>query len=89
MKLKSGFTEIKNYSRQIPAPFKIHAEKYHDHIPCSFAYKLVCVDNTSSKPVVLYRGENVAYNFIKMMFEKSDYCKKVMKKYFKKNLIMT
>ena len=25
VKLKSGFTELKNYSRQIPAPFKIYA----------------------------------------------------------------
>ena len=25
VKLKSGFIEFKNYSRQIPAPFKIYA----------------------------------------------------------------
>ena len=59
-------------------------EKYQDHIPCSFAYKLVCVDNKFSKPVAFYRGENAAYNFIKMMLEEFGYCKKVMKKYFKK-----
>ena len=85
--LKSSFFEFKNYSRQIPASFKIYAdfecilksvktnkktsgsytEKCQDPIPCNFAYKLVCVDNKFSKPVVLYRGENAAYNFIKMM----------------------
>ena len=27
--------------------------KYQDHIPCSFAYKLVCVDDKYSKDVVL------------------------------------
>ena len=30
-------------------------EKYQDHIPCSFAYKVICVDNKFSKKVVLYR----------------------------------
>ena len=41
-------------------------EKHQDHIPRSFAYKLVCVDNKSNKPC---SGENTAYNFIKMIFE--------------------
>ena len=35
-------------------------KKYQDHVPCSFAYKVVCVDDKFSKPIVLYRGENVA-----------------------------
>ena len=29
--------------------------KYQDHIPCSFAYKVVSIDNKFSKEVVLYR----------------------------------
>ena len=33
-------------------------EKYQDHIPCCFTYKLISVDNKFSKPVILYRGEN-------------------------------
>ena len=62
VKLEKGFIEFKNYSRQIPVPFKIYADfeclskdcdvgvdndcfsykrKYEDHIPCSFAYKVV------------------------------------------------
>ena len=61
-----------------------YTEKYQYHIPCSFAYKLVCADNKFSKPVVLYRGENAAYNFIKMMLEEFGYCKKVMKTHFTK-----
>ena len=89
VKLKSGFIEFKNYSRQIPAPFKIYAgfecilksvksnkktsgsntEKYQDYIPCSLAYKLVCVNNKFSKSVILYRDENAAYNFIKTMLQ--------------------
>ena len=35
-----------------------YAKKYQNHIHCSFAYKLVCIDDKFSKPVVLYRGKN-------------------------------
>ena len=62
----------------------LYTQQYQDHIPCSFAYKLVCVYNKFSKPVVLYRSENAAYNFIKMMLEEFGFSKKVMKKHFKK-----
>ena len=34
----------------------LYTRKYQDHIPCSFAYKVVCVDNKYSKKIVLYRG---------------------------------
>ena len=37
-----------------------YPKKYQYHIPCSFAYKLVCVDDRFSKPIALYRGENAA-----------------------------
>ena len=78
VKLNKGFIEFKNFSRQIPVPFKICANfeclfrgcdvgldndcfsynrKYQDHIPRSFAYNLVCVDNKFSKDIVLYRGK--------------------------------
>ena len=33
-------------------------KKYHDHVPCSFAYKAVCIDDGFSKPIVVFRGEN-------------------------------
>ena len=63
-------------------------KKYHDHIPCSFAYKIVCIDNRFSKPIVVYRGENAAYEFTKAILKEYKYCKKIMKKHFNKNLIM-
>ena len=66
-----------------------YTEKYQDHVPCSFAYKVVCVDNKFSKDVVLYRGKNAAYKFIEAILEKYDYCKKVIKKHFNKNLIIS
>ena len=63
-------------------------KKYQDHIPCSFAYKVVCIDDRFTKPIVVYRGENAAYEFIKAIFKQYKYWKKVMNKYFNKNLIM-
>ena len=66
-----------------------YTAKYQDHIPCSFAYKLVCVDDKYSKDIVLYRGKNAVYKFIRSIFKESDYCKSVIKNLFNKNLVMT
>ena len=63
-----------------------YKEKYQDRIPCSFAYKVVCVDNKFSKDVVTYREKNAAYKFIKAVLREYDYCMKIMKKHFHKNL---
>ena len=64
-------------------------KKYHDHVPCSYAYKVVCIDNRFSKPIVIYRGKDAAYEFIKAIIKEYKYCKKIMKKHFNKNLIMS
>ena len=55
--------------------FFSYTKKYQDHIPCSFAYKLVCVDNKFSKDVVLYRGKNAVFKFIQCIFKEYDYCR--------------
>ena len=39
--------------------------KKYDHVPCSFANKVVCIEDKFSKPIVIYRGKNAAYEFIK------------------------
>ena len=65
-----------------------YTAKYQNHIPCSFAYKLVCVDDKFSKDVVFYRGKNVVFKFIQSIFNEYSYCKSVMKKHFDKNLII-
>ena len=71
VKIEIGYISSKNYSKQIPVPFKIYADfeyilekvdgdikcssnssytrKYQNHVPCRFAYKVVCVDNKFSK----------------------------------------
>ena len=65
------------------------SKKYQDHILCSFAYKLVYIDNKFSKAIVIYSDENAPYKFIEGLLKECEYCKKMMKKHFNKNLIMT
>ena len=65
------------------------SKKYQDHIPCSFTYKLVCVDEKFTKPIVVFRVENATFKFIEAILKGYEYCKKVMKKHLNKNLIMT
>ena len=67
----------------------LYTKKYHDHIPCSYAYKIVCIDDRFSKSIVVYRGENAAYEFIKAILKEYKYCKKIRNKHFNKNLIMS
>ena len=66
-----------------------YAEKYQDHIPCSFAYKIVCIDDKSIKPTIIHRGKNATYEFIKAILKEYKYCEKLMEEYFNKNSIMT
>ena len=66
-----------------------YTKKYQGHVPFSFAYKVVCVDNKFSKKVVLCRGKNAVYWFIEAILIEYDYCKKITKKHFNKNLIMS
>ena len=103
VRLEKGTIEFKNYFKQIPAPFRIYADfecnlksvesygefyskEFQDNITCSFAYKLICVDDEFTKPMVVFRGENSPFKFIIAILK--EYCKKVMKKRFNKNLIM-
>ena len=113
VKLRKGSISFKNYSTQLPAPFKIYAdfecilcpisskgikssdkngsytEKCQDHIPCSFTYKVLCIDNKFSKDVVMYRGKNAAYKFIESIRKEYESLRKVIKKHFHKNLVIT
>ena len=38
---------------------------------------------------LVFRGENIAFKFIEAILKEYKYCKKVMKKHFNKNLIMS
>ena len=66
-------------------------KKYQDQIPCSFDYKLVCVDDRFSEPTLFTEVKTLLVNllkqFLKNVIKKSE-CKKVMKKHFNKSLII-
>ena len=66
-----------------------YTKKYYEDVPCSYAYKVVYIDDRFSKPIVVFRGEDAAYKFIKTILEERKYCKKIMKDQFNKNLIVT
>ena len=66
-----------------------YSKNYQKHIPCSFAYKVVCIDDRFSKVIAVFRGKNAAYEFIKAILKEYEYRKKVMKKHFNKYLIMS
>ena len=80
---------LKNVDSGINNDCFSYNSKYQEHIPCSFAYKLVCVDDKFCKDVVLYREKNAVLKFISCIFKEHEYCKRVMKKHFNKNLVMT
>ena len=48
-----------------------YTEKYqkHKHIPCSFAYKVVCIDYKFSKPFSLYRRKTESINLLKQFLQ--------------------
>ena len=53
-------------------------KNYQDHVPCTFAYKVVCIDDRFTKPIVAFRGKNSAYEIIKAILKEFEYCKKVI-----------
>ena len=66
-----------------------YTEQCQSHVPCNFAYKVVCIDDKFIKPVVLYRRENAVNKFIEAILNEMTYCRGVIKKHFDKNLLMS
>ena len=66
-----------------------YTKKYQNHIPCGFAYKVVCIDDRFTKDIVIYRGKDCVNKFITMMLKEYEYCSNVMREYFNKNLIIS
>ena len=62
-------------------PDESHSNKYQKHIACRYVYKLVCVDDKSSKPYKTYLGKDADYNFINNMIQESKYCSQVIKNF--------
>ena len=69
---------------------KSYTEAYQKHTDCGYGYKVVCFyDDKYTKPVQIYKGEEAVYKFMEKMLEEVKYCKKTMRKCFKKPLKMT
>ena len=64
-----------------------YTKKYHEHVPCSYAYKVVCIDDKYSKSIVVYGSKNAAYEFIKGILKEHKYCKKIINKHFNKSYL--
>ena len=52
-----------------------YTKKYHEHVPCSYAYKVVYIDDKYSKLIVVYKGVNAAYEFVKSILKEHKFCK--------------
>ena len=50
-----------------------YTKKYHEHVPCSYAYKVICIEDKFSKSTIIYRGENAAYEFINAVLKEYIY----------------
>ena len=67
-----------------------YTEAYQKHTDCGYGYKVVCCyDDTYTKPIQIYRGENAVHKFMENMLEEVDWCKSIIKKHFNKPLEMT
>ena len=51
-----------------------YTEKYQKRIPYSFAYKVVCIEDKFSKPVVFYKGKKIINKSVEKILEEHDYC---------------
>ena len=58
---------------------KSYTESYQTerHRDCGYGCRVVCCyDDNNSKPVQIYRGENVVHKFMEKMLEEVEWCKK-------------
>ena len=63
---------------------KINQEHHFNNLPvslkikpCNKSYKVVCIDDRFTRPIVVYRGKNAAYEFIKTILKEYKYCTKI------------
>ena len=73
-----------------PSDGKSYTSTYQSHKACGYGYKLVCrYDNTFSKPVEIYRGEDCIEKFILKMLSEVEDCQRIVRDRFQKPLFMT
>ena len=64
-----------------------YTNKHQNHVPCSYSYKIVCVNVHFIKP--LKSSKDAVYKLINSLIEESICCSHVKKKHFDKKLAMT
>ena len=71
VRFQKGTIEFKNYFKQIfVESYEVsYSKKYQDHIPCSFAYKFVCVDDKFTKRIVVFRGKILLTSLLKQFLK--------------------
>ena len=73
-----------------PSDGQSYTRSYQSHKACGYGYKLVCrYDNTFSKPVEIYRGEDCIEKFIMKMLSEVEDCQRIVRDRFQKPLFMT
>ena len=78
VRFQKGTIEFQNYFKQICVERYegSYPKKYQDHIPCSFAYKFVCVDDKFTKPIVVFRGKMLLTSLLKQFLKSITIIKK-------------
>lgn len=73
-----------------PNGSKSYTDKYQKHTGCRYGYKVVCCyDDTYSKPVQIYRREDLIKKIMQEMLAETEYCQKIIKSKFNKPLKMS
>ena len=60
---ESNIKSVESYAGSCP-------KKYQDHVPCSFAYKLICADDEFTKPIVVLEAKMQFINLLKGFLKK-------------------
>ncbi|XP_067673083.1 uncharacterized protein [Haliotis asinina] len=53
-------------------PEQGNTSRLNRHVPCAYAYKVVCTDEQYSKPIQTYVGQNAAEHFIENILKEYD-----------------
>src|SRR5206468_2676919 len=67
-----------------------YTTKTHEHVTCSFGYKVVCLeDDKYSKPYKSYCGPDAVYKLFESLFEEEKEIHSLMQKFAKSKMTMT
>ena len=53
-----------------------YTQKYHEHVPCSYAFKVVCNYDKFSKSIVVFRGKMLLMNLLKQFLKNTSTVRK-------------